>query len=329
MSHHLLLGRRVQPHLATRSCQGVAERSLDREGQGAQRSPKSRKCPSRNPSEGAPLSRKGNPSPNLCLKEMEGSQEDPCPGSHPTQGTASSQAESSTRPGSRETEPREAGKNPAAPESSGAGREGRTRGQRTALCGPSSQPFLEGHGAPGAGWGPAGPWLRHSDNTRWVGFTGQRKHNSLPREHQDPLPSWLPHTQGPPRAVGRREGGRESPRSQISRWHHAGDPKARESPPGTNPTREREQGPPQGAKVLPIPEGTSLSGESDVFLPFALLNGLQALPRPRGTQGRRSRSSREAPPHRGSRSTHRAPPRDRDATCSWPQELSGLVPGSA
>lgn len=46
-------------------------------------SPKGRKSPSRNPEHGAPLSRKGHPSPNLCLKGMEGSQGDPRHASHP------------------------------------------------------------------------------------------------------------------------------------------------------------------------------------------------------------------------------------------------------
>lgn len=42
--------------------------------------------------------------------------------------------------------------------------------------------------------------------------------------------------------------------------HRAGDPKARESPSGTIPTHGRDQGPPKGVKVLPIPAGTALSG---------------------------------------------------------------------
>lgn len=74
-----------------------------------------------------------------------------------------------------------------------------------------------------------------------------------------------------------------------------------------------------------------------MFLPFALLNGERGAAGPASTPGHTGQEEQEqeqdggsSPSHRPRRShsTRRAPPRDRDATRSRPQELSGLVPGS-
>jgi len=85
------------------SCSGESSR-------GAQMSPKGRKSPSRDPEQGAPLSRKANPSPNLCLKQMEGSQVDPLHASHPCTREMPTARLSQTRsPAPRKTDPGTAG----------------------------------------------------------------------------------------------------------------------------------------------------------------------------------------------------------------------------
>lgn len=67
---------------------------------------KGRKSPSRNPEQGAHLSRKGNPSPNLCLKGMEGSQGDPLHASHPcTREMPTARLSQTCSPDPRKTDP--------------------------------------------------------------------------------------------------------------------------------------------------------------------------------------------------------------------------------
>lgn len=104
------------------------------------------------------------------------------------------------------------------------------------------------------------PGLSRTDNTpRWDSQARESTRPSLGNSRACCPPSSL--TARDPHAAGGREGGGNPHGARPSSGHRAGDPKARESPPGTIPTREKDQGPPQGAKVLPIPQGTSLSGE--------------------------------------------------------------------
>lgn len=96
-------------------------------------SPKGRKSPARNPEQGAPLSRRAKPSPNLCLKGMEGSQGDPLHASHPcTRERPTARLSQARSPDPRKTSWQGRGKTElpqqrlAQRKSSGAGREGWT-----------------------------------------------------------------------------------------------------------------------------------------------------------------------------------------------------------